>query len=395
MKHINKTLLAIASSLPILAVTGCDNNDPSPIPDPPAVQSNQRTVLVYMVATNNLGTGLFDSADINEMTTAAANGDIQNGRLIVYHASDDGIVLKEVKSEGIDTLKIYDNDIPSVSVSRMSQVIEDVKTLAPAKEYGMVFWSHATGWIQDGIEESSDKSSMMYSFGADGQRNPKKMNITSLASALRGAGMSYLYFDCCYMGSVEVMYELRDCADYIVASPTEDPADGMPYHLTVKHMFDPLLDTREIAVKMAETTFNHYNEIYVKGDCPCTMTVVSTRNLEALAQATRNIYELTGIYYNSGYPYQKFQTSYSCNYFDFGDYIDSLSPDSAYLENWRKALADAVIYSAATRWVWSSFPINKYSGLSTYILQDADMSSSHNYDTLSWYKDVVVALINK
>lgn len=395
MKHIklNKTLLAIASSLPILAVTGCNNDEPNPIPDPPAQPENHRTVLVYMVATNNLGTGLFDNADLNEMKTAAANGDIHNGRLLVYHASDDGIVLKEITSEGIDTLQVYDNTTPSVSVARMRQVVDDVKAIAPAKEYGMVLWSHATGWLQDGIEETSENSPMMYSFGADGQRNPKKMNITSMTSALRGAGMSYLYFDCCYMGSVEVMYELRDCADYIVASPTEDPADGMPYDLTVKYMFDPTLDIREVAIKLAETTFNYYNDKFVIGDCPCTMTVVDTSNIDALASATASIYESADKYFVDGYQYQKFQTNASCYYFDFGDYVESLSPDPALLESWKKALNNTVIYSAATPWVWSSFPIDRYSGLSTYIMQNKWMSSTQNYNTLSWFTNVASALL--
>lgn len=394
MKHIlkNKSLIAVVSSLPLMAVIGCNNDEPNPVPDPPSPE-NQRTVLVYMVATNNLGTGMFDKSDLDEMQTAAANGDIKNGRLLVYHSSSDGVVLKEVTSEGIDTLQVYDNDIPSVSVARMSQVIDDVKTLAPAQDYGMVFWSHATGWIQDGIEESSYNSPMLYSFGADGLRNPQKMNITSMASALKGAGMSYLYFDCCYMGSVEVMYELRDCADYIIASPTEDPANGMPYDLNVKHMFDSSKSIREVALALAQTTFDYYNDVFVKGDCPCTMSVIDTQHIDALAQATRQIYEGADISYIPGYSYQKFQTNYTCYYFDLGDYIESLSPDSRLLDAWKKALDDVVIYAQATPWVWSSFPIEKYCGLSTYIMQNSNMSTIQNYNTLSWFADVAGTLL--
>lgn len=391
--HINKTFLAIATSLPVLAVSGCNNDEPVFVPDPPAQQENQRTVLVYMVADNNLGTGLFDSADLKEMQDAAAAGDIKDGRLLVYHAANNGIVLKEVTSAGIDTLQVYDNETPSVSVARMRQVVDDVKALAPAKEYGMVLWSHATGWLQDGIAESSTNSPMLYSFGADGMFSPKKMNITSMASALHDSGMSFLYFDCCYMGSVEVMYELRDCADYIIASPTEDPANGMPYDLTVKHMFDTSLDIRQMAVKMAETTFDHYNDVFVKGDCPCTMAVIDTRHIEALAYSTRKIYESADNYFMPDYSYQRFQTNATCYYFDLGDYINSLSPDSGLADEWNKALNDAVIYSAATPWVWSSFPIDKYSGLSTYIMQNAGMSTRQNYDTLSWFSDVAKYLL--
>ena len=41
--------------------------------------------------------------------------------------------------------------------------------------------------------------------------------------------MDFIIFDACFMGSVEVAYELRDVCDKIVASPTEVIAEGMDY----------------------------------------------------------------------------------------------------------------------------------------------------------------------
>lgn len=122
-------------------MTACGSDEPTPDPgiDPPEPSVASRTVLVYMVATNNMGTGKYDELDINEMLEAAANGDFNDGRLIVYHAPyRSAPVLKEITKEGIDTLKIYDEDAVSVKISQMRTVIEDTKELAPADDYGLV-----------------------------------------------------------------------------------------------------------------------------------------------------------------------------------------------------------------------------------------------------------------
>ena len=89
----------------LLLHTACDDS-----PEPVGSATVNRTVLVYMVASNNLGTGRFDMADIAEMQQAAEAGDITDGRLLVYHVPPSGDpVLKEVTASGIDTLAVYDS----------------------------------------------------------------------------------------------------------------------------------------------------------------------------------------------------------------------------------------------------------------------------------------------
>ncbi|MDE6653073.1 MAG: hypothetical protein K2K37_01630, partial [Muribaculaceae bacterium] len=288
-RHTFIKLIIIAAAIVSAAMMhGCKNHDEPSLPVVPEEPKASRTVLVYMVATNNLGTGRFDDSDIREMATAAEAGDFGKGRVVAYHASSAGVVLKEITAEGTDTLKVYSSDQLSVSIDRMREVIADTKELAPANDYGLVLWSHASGWLQDGIEEESRP---MRSYGVDGSVNGKKMNITSLAEAVKDAGLSYIYFDCCYMGAVEVMYELRDCVPYMVASPAEIPANGMPYDLNLKHLLNTDIPVEEALVKAATSTFNSYNDVFEKGDCPNTMAVIRTEGLEELAKATRAIYE--------------------------------------------------------------------------------------------------------
>lgn len=368
----------------------CHHND-EPVPPEPVEQKAPRTMLVYMVATNNLGSGGFDDSDLREMERAAIAGDLGGGRLVVYHASSKGVVLKEITPEGTDTLKTYDKGQVSVTIERMREVIADTKELAPAFDYGLVLWSHASGWLQDGIVE---ESLPLRSFGQDGSIDSKKMNISSLAEATKEAGLSYIYFDCCYMGSVEVAYEMRNSTKYMVMSPAEIPANGMPYDLNIKYLLDTNITLEEALVAAATSTFNSYNDVFQIGDCPNTMAVIKTEGLESLAEATRQIYERAQFSRVPEIDYQKFSPRYTRYYYDYGQYVESLCHDEWLLNRWQEAMSGTVRYAAASPWIWSSFPVEHYSGLSTFILDSEIDGNVKDYNTLQWYKDVASVLVD-
>lgn len=59
--------------------------------------------------------------------------------------------------------------------------------------------------------------------------------------------MEYILFDDCYMASVEVAYDLKEVTDYLIASPCEIMAYGMPYaeigpHLLGKVDYESICD---------------------------------------------------------------------------------------------------------------------------------------------------------
>ncbi|MDE6490143.1 MAG: hypothetical protein K2L49_03185, partial [Muribaculaceae bacterium] len=209
----------------------------------PVLDSNQvsRTILVYIAATNSLGASsnaYRDQADIQEMLEAAASSGFNGGRVIVYHHGykSTNPVLLEITPEGAIELKAYDTAVSSMDASRMADVISDARTAAPADEYGLILWSHGSGWLEDGIDQSTEA----YSFGEDREwlenssYRKTAMNVTTLADLLgNDRPFSFIYFDCCYMAGIEVVYELRNATDYIVASATELPADGMRYDLNL------------------------------------------------------------------------------------------------------------------------------------------------------------------
>ena len=377
---INYILVFVGVSVGLMACTHHD--EPTP-PVPP--EEVNRTVLVYMVANNNLGSNGYDKLDIREMQTAARAGDTGAGRLLVYHSPYNAKPhLLEIKATGIDTLLTYDNSVLSVSAARMAEVLADTHKYAPADEYGMVLWSHGTGWVHDGIDEPAYQRSF-------GEERGKKMNTSTLARVLEASNIdfSFLYFDCCYMMSIETLYELRNTAPFIVGSPTELPVLGMPYDKNVKQLFAP--EQPEL-VAAAQNTFDFYNALTGE-DRTCTMSVVRTAAIAPLAEATRAIYEACGAGIPAGYSPQRFSyvSQTRCYYFDYKDYMNALCdaasrPDLAIRFN--EAFADATVFSAATPKLWDAVPLDRCNGISTYILTNASSSATGNYKDLDWYADV-------
>lgn len=364
--------------------SACDGGGEPDNPVTPRPAS--RTVLVYMVASNNLGTAGYDSADLREMLQAAGNGDIGTGRLLVYHARYSGQpVLKEVTAGGIDTLKIYSNDLQSVDSRRMLEVFDDVERLSPSDSYGLVLWSHASGWLQDGIEDNNDRLLSPLAFGQD---NGRKMNLTTLGRTLEQHRFDFVYFDCCYMGAVEVAYELQNATRYIVASPSEIPVDGMPYDKNVKCFFEPVPNL----VEAARNTFDLYNS--KSGSArTCTISVIDTRGIGRLAELTRQIYSSAALPVPAGYTPQKYMVESRCYHNDLSDYVLSLTADESLQAQWAEALAACVLYENSTPMLWSKLPISTHCGLSTYIFANESESRTKNYHTTSWFRDVASALL--
>lgn len=391
LKRYISRLLCAFSCVALMAACGGSNDGPEP-PESSAGDAS-RTVLVYMLASSN-GLGAtspldYDIQDIDEMFTAAKAGDLGEGRLLVFHSASNGNqVLKEITPSGIDTLKVYDPTVFPQTSPRMGEVFDDMKELAPAGDYGLVLWGHGTGWLQDGITETEMSEVKMYSYGWE-HKSSQAMNVTTLAANLEGRGFSFLYFDCCYMASVEVAYQLRHAVDKIVAYPSEVLALGMPYDRNLKCLFNSEPDL----VGAAKNTMDFYNAMLEDSYRMCTISVINTGGMDRLASATAHIYGINTTGLPAGYTPQPYEMGSVCNYYDFASYVRALDSDVELLEEFESALADVVVYEDATEYLWGRLPLNEHSGLSTFIMKNDGDLSKKNYSQLDWYADVASNLI--
>lgn len=365
-----------------MAATGCKDSSPDE-PTPPAAPM-KRTVLVYMESNNNLSK--YADMDLEEMARGMAA--VESGRLLVFHHTvGSSPRLIEIGRDGRRTeLKTYESDPSPLTIERMRQVIDDVKHAAPASNYGLVMWSHATGWLNDsGIitedpDLSADPKVSPLSFGVDQYPSIKRMSIASLERALRGHRFDFIYFDCCHMATVEVAYELRDVTPYIVASPTELGVNGMPYDLNLKPMFAP---TPDLAAAMRQT-FDSY-----KGDpFGCTITLISTAPLGDLAHVSREV--LARGNHTGGYqPWPYFRTIVmKSGIYDMYDYFNHLSRNDEELRNrWNETFSRVVAESHTTPVVYY-LDASKFHGLGVNILSETVTPQTYGYDQTRWYADV-------
>ncbi len=385
MKYLRSIYIWLFVALTAVVTWSCDDKHGD---EPESPQT--RTVLVYMVADNNLSG--WAAQDLQEMREAVRNGLPSGGRWLVYYSGPDHRPrLIEFDKEGNQVeLAGYDSSDLSVSIGRMREVIADAKRLAPASGYGLVLWSHGTGWLNEtgSVEEAAqapavgsrdDQMLNPQSFGYDGYTGAR-MKVTSLARALEGHHFDFIYFDCCHMANIEVIYELRHAADRIVACPTELGVEGMPYNTNVSL----LLNNR--VREAAAATFRYYDDDYRNDDgYGCAIGVYSTAAVSDVAAALRDItaasLALPADYYRVPYFRPSVMRS---GIYDLNDYVAALNPSASLKKAYDAAAGRLVEYFATTPEVYM-LDASSFSGVAGNIVESPYDVNTYGYDELSWY----------
>jgi hypothetical protein len=212
----------------------------------------------------------------------------------------------------------------------------------------------------------------------DGNR---QMDVSALAAALP-LHFSFILFDACLMGAVEVAYELRSKTDYIIASSTETIDTGFPYDEIIPELIKPSIDFRSVARKY----FDYYNGM--EGAYrSATVTLIDAKELENLANLTAKIIAENETAEDFERATVQRLDMYGEQYaFDFADFIDKAFP-SANKSALATQLGKTVLYKAHTPAFLEAYQIETYCGLSSYIpaFDRADLNSY--YKSLQWYGD--------
>ncbi|GHT16367.1 clostripain [Bacteroidia bacterium] len=360
-------------------LSGCEPNEPYTEAIP---ASAQRTVLLYLGVDNN-----FRPEAQQKIETLTTNWNKNtDGNLLVY--ADDGdrpalihIYHSKPKGNVADTLTIYPPE-NSANPQTFTRVLNDVKAYRPAQSYGLIVLSHATGWLP---AEMSYPTPVLRSVILDNGTSESNnyMELSDFAAAIPYK-LDFIIFDACFMGAVEVCYELKDKADYIVASPAEVVSPGFVYASVMQHLFAPQADLVSVAREFYEY-YNNRSGLYRSA----TVSVVKTAGLDAVAAIFKGV---AGQARNDnmlqnlqcfGYGTQKI-------YFDLGDYVQQLLPEQ--YTDFQTALDNCVVYKAHTDSYYSAgkpntlTPIRAFSGMSVYVPQAGYPVANEAYKKLKWAK---------
>lgn len=373
------TLLCLVLGLFMSFLTSCGSNN-----DEPDVFT-KRTIAIYMIASNTLSSSI--SADIEEIENAIHQHGTNGCRVLIYWVSKyEKPQLFEIK-QGKDAAtriihKVYDSNIKSTTKQRMKEVFDDILNISKTNEYGLMLCSHASGWASSLTGRTITKA-VPLDFGDD---NGSYMPLDSLADAIPANVFDFIYTDACYMGGIEVAYELKNKTKYFIGSPTEVPVDGMDYANNMSCFFADNVDLK----KICENTYTKYS-VQSGSSRTCTISLVDCSHLDELAQLCKqihaNVTEVTDIS-----TIQKYKRTAPYLFYDFVQYTKMLADDEQKiaLDN---IMEKVVLYKAATQYIFNTLRIdsNNYSGLSTYIMgtTSSDGVNETYYKTLSWYKDVI------
>jgi hypothetical protein len=358
-------------SLPVLLcllslLVSCSRKDEEP-------PLKTRTVIVYMVGDNTLYP--YVDPDINEMERGWQ--DKFDGNLIVYvdqkRVSPYLLEISADRSNSVVSKVVTEySEQNSSSIKVMTKVLSDVKSMYPAKSYGLILWSHASGWLP------APSASTTKAFGDD---NGEYMEIGDLAG-LPGK-YDFLIFDACDMMGIESVYELRHNADYIVGSVTEILAGGFPYNEILEYLFTEKADLPAVSRKFMEL-YRSYSSAEMR---TAAMSVVKTENLDNVAAVSRNLIQkyknnIAGLDLSKIQKYDKDDISL---FFDFLDFMENIAGNDPELQTLRSHLSSAVIFEDHTPTILNVFEIKRSCGLSCYIPGQHE-GLDYMYRNMEWYK---------
>lgn len=197
------------------------------------------TTVVYMAADNDLEGDAVD--DVREMLAGAAGLEKAGQTVLILLDRSAGystaagnwsdtrlFKLKPAAGQTSEDFSFVQIDCPPLGLSRRtlteldmsaSDTLKSVLRFAQqeysAAHYALVMWGHGCGWRGYAVDDASDGIMM----------------LPSLHEAVSGleTPLSVIAFDCCYGAMLETAYELRNDAQFLVATERDEPAAGWNY----------------------------------------------------------------------------------------------------------------------------------------------------------------------
>ena len=298
----------------------------------------------------------------------------------------------------------------------LRNVLEKVAEHCPSESYGLILSSHATGWLPSNYsgvaplmasEGSQPVPRKEYrrrdyvngppvkSFGNEVRQNGYnldgiELDIRDLSDAIPYK-LEYILFDACFMGGIEVAYELKDKVDKVGFSQAEILVYGFEYTTLAERLVHGVNPDPEAVCR-------DYFEKYEKGpeaDRSATISLVDCRRLDSLASVCGRLFskyseEIASVDASKVQRYFRYGLDSDERwYFDLEDIILKCDASEEDLRDLHDALGYCVLYKAATKTFMprhSGFEIKHHCGLSSYLPKLGTSDLDKYYRSLEWNK---------
>lgn len=349
--------------------------------------SSRQTLIVYMGGDNNLSIETFEKLAVIQ-SFARNNPRIKTGEVNVLMYQDTKEETKLYKgrygTDEAELLATYSHE-NSASSEVFGRVLRDCMQLAPAQSYGLILFSHASGWLPEGtLLHPSRVNVSSRSLIVDGT---SEMDIKDFAQAIPNGTFDYIVFEACFMAGVEVAYELKDKTKYIVGSSAEMLSPGFTdfYPGILNELCHPLISVETKLVNLANIYFDHYNRKQGQNRS-ATISVIRTEGLNRLSEAVKrgslgaNV-NVRRIQHFDRYQYRLF--------FDLGDYAEQTNTRGS--AEIMSCIDDVMVLRLSTPTflpAFHGFAIKRHSGLTIYVEQEEFPYLNQKYKELKWSKSL-------
>ena len=322
----------------------------------------ERTILFYMAGDNGLSeetqekvdalVSAWNIADENRLLVFQDRGGENAPRLLEIKAGSNGKgmieLLEEYKDGNSATTKVF------------ARVLNDMVRHCPSSDYGLVLFSHSSGWFPTGT------FAQPRSVVTDGDT---EFELIDFARTIPNGQFRFIIFESCLMAGAEVVYELKDKTDYIFASSAEILSPGFtPLYgkmLECLYKFTPDLTA------FASEYYDYCNGL--SGDNrSATVSVISTAGLTPLkslrARAESHVEHWEWVERDGIQHFDRRAKDYL--FYDLEGYIKSIGTQEE-INELAGILEGTILYKAATDEFMPGapygFPIKQHCGLTIYI----------------------------
>lgn len=348
----------------IIGIIGGDDDSPSTgtpssyISTTPAAEAKlSKTVMIYMVGSDLESVNGAASLDIVEMMNSGVNTGKSN--ILIYTGGTKEWKISDIP---VDQNSVYllQNGEFSLVKSFDSLDMGKSETLAEflnygvtnysADEYGLILWDHGAG--------------PMIGYGIDELHNDI-LEMSELNDALSSAGfgggkkLEFLGFDACLMGSIETAWNVKDYANYLIASQETEPGCGWDYSfLKQLNNFD---SGKDIGASIVDSYILGYNTLvkeYPQMEADVTLSCMDLSKINDVEQCLDDLFSKVDNNILAGYfpevsrcrnntkAFGKFASTFNYDLIDIGHIVSLLSNDySTESEKLNKSLKEFICYS--------------------------------------------------
>ena len=349
-------IISIFLIIPLL-LSACWKEEADHIPVLP-----NRTILFYMAGDNSLGDETQEKID----ALAAAWNVGGNSHLLVYQDRGEEYMprLLEVKTgaDGKGTVEVLEEykDENSASAGVFARVLNDMLRYCPGSDYGLVVFSHSSGWLPTGT------FAQPRSVVTD---RDTEFDLIDFARAIPNGQFRFIVFESCLMAGAEVAYELKDKTGYILASSAEILSPG--FTPLYGGMLEKFYKATPDLAGFAREYYEYYNRL--SGDSrSATVSVINTAGLaplkSLLARAESNVEHWEWVERDGIQHFDRRAKDYL--FYDLEGYVKAIgTPDE--INELAGILESSVLYQAATEAFMPGdkygYAIRQHCGMTIYI----------------------------